>query len=218
MTSLEKALRAFAEFAAKLKGDEKSEAQTFLFHLLEGFGHNPNTLPEGCTFEYRLRFAGGSLATNATAPMGGRGRMGIMSAGSLATNVPDRPLTPALSPSEGERENRRPAGDKSSARGSRGEPLPAADRTKFADLVWPGRCLIEMKSRGVKLSKHYQQTFDYWLNLVPHRPPYVVLCNFDELWIYDFNTQLQEPVDRLRIDELPTRHAALNFLFPRPFQ
>jgi hypothetical protein len=33
--------------------------------------------------------------------------------------------------------------------------------------VWPGRCLIEMKSRGVKLSKHYQQTFDYWLNLVP---------------------------------------------------
>ena len=30
MTSLEKALRDFAQFAAKLKGDEKSEAQTFL--------------------------------------------------------------------------------------------------------------------------------------------------------------------------------------------
>jgi hypothetical protein len=91
------------------------------------------------------------------------------------------------------------------------------DRTKFADLVWPGRCLIEMKSRGVKLSKHYQQTFDYWLNLVPHRPPYVVLCNFDEFWIYDFNTQLNEPVDRLTLADLPTRHAALNFLFPRTF-
>ncbi len=102
MTSLEKGLREFAQFAAKLKGDEKSEAQTFLFHLLAAFGHDPNTLPEGSTFEYRVRFPG--------------------------------------------------------------------ERTKFADFVWPGRCLIEMKSRGVKLSKHYQQTFDYWPNLVPCRP------------------------------------------------
>jgi hypothetical protein len=33
MTSQEKALRDFAQFAAKLKGDEKSHAQTFVFHL-----------------------------------------------------------------------------------------------------------------------------------------------------------------------------------------
>ena len=91
MTSLEKALRDFAQFSAKLKGDEKSEARTFLFHLLAAFGHDANTLPEGSTFEYRVR-----------------------------------------SPRE---------------------------RTRFADFVWPGRCLIEMRSRGVKLSKHYQRTF-----------------------------------------------------------
>jgi len=42
MTSLEKALQSFAEFAAKLKGDEKSEAQTFLFHLLETFAGDVN--------------------------------------------------------------------------------------------------------------------------------------------------------------------------------
>jgi hypothetical protein len=99
MTSVEKGMRDFAQFAAKLKGDEKSEAQTFLFHLLASFGHDANTLPEGSTFEYRVR-----------------------------------------SPRE---------------------------RTRFADFVWPGRCLIEMKSRGVKLSKHHQQTFDYWLNILP---------------------------------------------------
>ena len=149
MTSQERAFHEFAEFAAKLKGDEKSEAQTFLFHLLEAFNHDANTLPENCTFEYRVRFPG--------------------------------------------------------------------DRTKFADLVWPGRVLIEMKSRGAKLSQHYQQTFDYWLNLVPHRPPYVILCNFDELWIYDFNTQMQEPVDRIKVSELAARHSALNFLYPRQF-
>src|SRR6266581_6541157 len=51
VTSLEKDLQAFAQFVAELKGDEKSEAQTFLFHLFEAFGHDANTLPEGCTFE-----------------------------------------------------------------------------------------------------------------------------------------------------------------------
>jgi hypothetical protein len=149
MTSQERAFHDFAEFATKLKGDEKSEAQTFLFHLLEAFGHDANTLPDGSTFEYRVRFPG--------------------------------------------------------------------ERTKYADFVWPGRVLIEMKSRGKKLSAHYQQTEEYWLNLVPHRPPYVVLCNFDEFWIYDFNTQLNEPVDRLKVSELASRHSALNFLFPIRF-
>lgn len=149
MTSQERAFHEFAEFAAKLKGDEKSEAQTFIFHLLEAFGHNPNTLPEGSKFEYRVRF-------------------------------PD-------------------------------------DKTKYADWVWPVRVLFEMKSRGEKLSKWYGRTFDYWLNLVPHRPPYVVICDFDEFWIYDFNTQMGEPVDRLKVSELPARHSAMNFLFPRHF-
>jgi hypothetical protein len=143
MNSQERALQEFAEVAATLKGSEKSDAQTFLFHLLEAFSHDPNTLPENSRFEYRVTFPG--------------------------------------------------------------------DRARFADFVWPGRVLIEMKSRGTKLSQHYQQTFDYWLNLVPHRPPYVVLCNFDEFWIYDFNTQLNEPVDRLKISELPACHSALNF-------
>ena len=40
---------------------------------------------------------------------------------------------------------------------------------------------------------------------------------FDEFWIYDFNTQLHEPLDRVKVSELPARHAALNFLYPRKF-
>jgi hypothetical protein len=42
MTSQELAFHDFAGFAAQLKGDEKSEAQTFSFHLLEAFGHDAN--------------------------------------------------------------------------------------------------------------------------------------------------------------------------------
>lgn len=87
--------------------------------------------------------------------------------------------------------------------------------TKFADLLWPSRLLLEMKKRGEKLEKHYRQAFEYWLHAVPHRPEFVVLCNFDEFWIYDLNVQLDEPMDRVRIDELPNRFTALNFLFPQ---
>jgi len=137
MTSHEKGLREFAQFAAKLKGDEESEAQTFVFHLLASFDHDANTLPEGSTFEYRVRFPGSP-----------------------------RPLD---------------------GRGVRGQ------RTRFSDFVWPGRCLIEMKSRGVKLTMHYQQTFDYWLKLHPHRPLYFVLCNFDHFWIQDFGPRPGDP-------------------------
>jgi hypothetical protein len=51
--------------------------------------------------------------------------------------------------------------------------------TAFADLVWKPVVLVEMKKRGENLQKHYRQTFDYWTRLVPNRPRYVVLCNFD---------------------------------------
>ncbi len=71
--------------------------------------------------------------------------------------------------------------------GGNGDSGPKAKGSKkFADLLWPDRVLIEMKSRGVNLEKHYDLAFDYWTHIVPKRPPYVVLCNFDEFWVYDF--------------------------------
>lgn len=85
--------------------------------------------------------------------------------------------------------------------------------TAFADLLWKRRVLIEMKKRGSKLQFHYRQAFDYWLNAVPNRPRYVVLCNFDEFWIYDFDRQLNEPVDQIALDDLHTRYPAFNFMF-----
>jgi type II restriction/modification system DNA methylase subunit YeeA len=73
-----------------------------------------------------------------------------------------------------------------------------------------------MKSRGKKLERHYDQIFDYWTHIVPHRPPYVILCNFDEFWIYDFNQQLFDPVDKIALADLPQRVSALAFLLPKP--
>ena len=91
-----------------------------------------------------------------------------------------------------------------------------AGTTAFADLVWPPRLLLEMKKAKEPLARHYQQAFEYWLNLTPNRPKYVVLCNFDEFWIYDLDKQLDEPVDRVTLADLPKRWEAMAFLVPTP--
>ncbi len=85
-------------------------------------------------------------------------------------------------------------------------------KTGFADLVWKPRVLIEMKKRGEDLSKHYSQAFDYWTRLIPNRPRYVLLCNFDEFWIFDFNVQLDTPVDKVPLKDLSKRASAFGFM------
>ncbi len=85
-------------------------------------------------------------------------------------------------------------------------------KTGFADLVWKPRVLIEMKKRGESLDKHYAQAFEYWMRLVPDRPRYVILCNFDEFWIFDFDSQIDEPVDIVPLTELKNRASAFNFM------
>lgn len=85
-------------------------------------------------------------------------------------------------------------------------------KTGFADLVWKPRVLIEMKKRGADLSKHYSQAFDYWQRAVPNRPRYVMLCNFDEFWVYDFDTQIDTPIDTVALADLPDRGATFGFM------
>ena len=138
-------LQRFIEYASRLRGDEKGEAQVFCDRLFQAFGH-PGYHEAGAVLEFRVKRRG-------------RG-------------------------------------------------------TGFADLHWESRLLLEMKRRGENLQRHYQQAFEYWLELTPKRPKYVVLCNFDEFWIYDLDLQLYEPVDRIRLVELAERYTALNFLFP----
>jgi len=88
--------------------------------------------------------------------------------------------------------------------------------TKFADLVWKPIVLIEMKKKGEDLSIHLQQAFSYWTKLVPNRPQYVILCNFDEFWIFDFNKDIYRPQDKILTHDLPDKISALAFLFPKP--
>jgi hypothetical protein len=164
---LKNALNEFVRFAQTLRGDEKSEAQTFLDHFFRALGH-AGVIEAGATFEFRVAKKPGSP------------QLELVVAGN----------------------------------GDPGRALRAKGGKKFADLLWPDRVLIEMKSRGENLEKHYDQAFDYWTHIVPKRPPFVILCNFDEFWIYDFNTQLFDPVDRIKIAELPENISSFNFLLP----
>ena len=88
--------------------------------------------------------------------------------------------------------------------------------TSFGDLVWKKRVLIEMKKKDENLSVHLQQATDYWFKLAGDRPQYIILCNFDEFWIYDFNLKVFDPVDVVKLVDLPTRKEAFGFMLPKP--
>lgn len=150
MTATPANLQAFVTFCKGLRGDEKSESQTFLDRFFRAFGHE-GAIEAGAEFEDRLK--------------------------------------------------------KGSAKGNMG----------FADLVWRSRqgvpgVLIEMKKRGEDLSKHYAQVERYWMRITPNRPRYAMLCNFDQFWIFDFENQVDEPVDKISIEQLPERAGALTFM------
>lgn len=87
--------------------------------------------------------------------------------------------------------------------------------TSFADLVWPKRALIEMKKRGEDLSLHLQQATNYWFKLAGKRPRYVILCNFTEFWVYDFDTDPDEPQDVVKLEDLAKHRQSFAFLLPR---
>lgn len=56
---LKYALTEFVRFAQTLRGDEKSEAQTFLDHFFRALGH-AGVIEAGATFEFRVAKKPGS--------------------------------------------------------------------------------------------------------------------------------------------------------------
>ena len=160
---LSSSLAQFAAFARSLKGDEKSEAQSFLDQFFRALGH-ASAIEAGATFEFRIAKKPGSAQLELI----------------------------------------------------RGEGAKAKGGKKFGDLVWPERVLFEMKSRGENLEKHYDQLFEYWTHIVPRKPAYAILCNFDEFWIYDFNSQLFDPVERVLLRDLASSGNSFGFMLPVP--
>ncbi|MFK5969691.1 MAG: N-6 DNA methylase [Candidatus Marithrix sp.] len=138
----------FIEFTKTLEGYEKGEAQTFLNHLFQVFGH-VDCHEAGAVFEKRTK---------------------------------------------------------------------VGKRTKFEDLLLPGKVIIEMKSKGKELQSHILQAREYWNNSYDDdKTPFVILCNFDQFWIFNWFMQ-DAPLDKINIEELETRWRALAFLSKEPIE
>lgn len=93
---------------------------------------------------------------------------------------------------------------------------------KFLDLVWPRRCLIEMKrpSEAGRLAAHRDQALEYWRDAadaarnVP-APRFVVLCAFRRFEVWEPGSYPTEPRIEFDIVDLPDRMDALMFLAER---
>ncbi|MGL4499745.1 MAG: type IIL restriction-modification enzyme MmeI, partial [Planktothrix sp.] len=95
------------------------------------------------------------------------------------------------------------------------ERIAKSENMGFADLLWKNRVLIEMKKRGSDLrDRNYRtQAERYYIRIKKSdRPRYVILCNFDEFHIYDFDNQPDDPVDIIALEDLPKRLRAFSFL------
>ena len=103
-----------------------------------------------------------------------------------------------------------------------GARFEAAQKGKFLDLVWPRRCLIEMKrpSETPRLANHREQALNYWryaadaAHNVP-APRFVVLCSFRRFEIWEPGAYPTEPRAEFDLVDLPDRIDALMFLADR---
>lgn len=145
--STPQALQAFADWVKTIRGDEASEAQTYVNRLLQAWGWE-DAVEAKTTFEHRI--PKGSQA-------GGMGKADALIEGTRAS------------------------------------------------------VLVEMKGRGKPLGPHFQQLQKYWMYLAP-KPKYCVLCNFDEIWVYDINVLVDEPLVRLQVADLASQSSSLAFL------
>ena len=83
--------------------------------------------------------------------------------------------------------------------------------TGFKDCIFKDLALIEMKKGGSDLTHHYNQLLTYWVQCTP-KPKYAILCNFDEFWIYDFNIQVDTPIQKIKTEEISNQADALLFM------
>ncbi|MEO8591050.1 MAG: DNA methyltransferase [Flavobacteriales bacterium] len=90
----------------------------------------------------------------------------------------------------------------------------------FIDLLWPGKLVVEHKSRGKNLDKAYGQAMDYLHGLKDHElPRYIVASDFARIRVHDLENK--EDVT-IALADLPKRTEAFDFISgwsaPKPLE
>lgn len=86
---------------------------------------------------------------------------------------------------------------------------PESASTKFIDGLFPGKLLIEMKSRGKNLSDAYLQAQAYCKLLGEAAPRYLLCCDFDS---WHFHDRHSGKTKKFLLRELPKRAHLFRFL------
>ena len=87
-------------------------------------------------------------------------------------------------------------------------------RQGFIDCFWPGKLLIEHKSKGKNLDVAFDQAIDYFPGLTEDEiPNYILLSDFETFRLYD----LKKGADfyQFKIDELPSNLELFYFMLDR---
>lgn len=100
-----------------------------------------------------------------------------------------------------------------------GAQFEAPQAGRFLDLLWPGRCLFEMKApaEARRLPRHREQALTYWREAArPDEnlpaPPYVVLCAFKRFEVWEPGRFPGAPRLTFDLIELSDHYDALLFL------
>lgn len=70
----------------------------------------------------------------------------------------------------------------------------------FIDLFWPGKLIVEHKSKGKSLDKAYGQVMDYFPGIVDKElPKYILVSDFSNFRLYDLehNSKIDFPIQKL---------------------
>lgn len=63
---------------------------------------------------------------------------------------------------------------------------PTSDTSGYIDMLWPGRILVEMKSKGKSLDRAYEQAKDYAFSIRSDDdlPEFIMVCDFESIRLY----------------------------------
>lgn len=80
----------------------------------------------------------------------------------------------------------------------------------FIDMLWKGKILVEMKSKGKNLDEAYNQAFDYILELKDYEiPEYIMICDFENIHLYNLDNK---KIWKFKLNELPKKIRLFGFL------
>ena len=67
---------------------------------------------------------------------------------------------------------------------------PSSDSNGYIDMLWPGRILIEMKSKGKSLDKAHDQARKYAFSIENDEdlPEFIMVCDFENIRLYNLIT------------------------------